>query len=112
MSLIRTIIIDTRRSKNNSEVLEELDLSVLNLLIEEDDEMEGDFKSNTIEKEKKLTELMKLYHELIKTPAIRTKVLENFTVSKMRILLKPVLEGHNESGLSENPFNLFYVSLY
>ncbi|KAJ8680087.1 hypothetical protein QAD02_015874 [Eretmocerus hayati] len=107
LALIRTIIIDSKRTKNNAEVLEELDLSVLTLIIKEDDEMDGSFSKNSIETEKNLTELMKLFHELIKTPAIRTRVLEVFSVAKMRLLMRALLDCGNDSGLLEKSRNLF-----
>ncbi|XP_058800070.1 protein CIP2A homolog [Phymastichus coffea] len=108
LALIRNIVVDSRRTKNNLEVLEELDLSVLTLLIKEDDDMDGNHETNTIENEKNLTELMQLFQELVKTPAIRTKVLEVLTVPKMQGLLRTILDSSNDSRLLEKPRNLFH----
>ncbi|XP_014215606.1 polyamine-modulated factor 1-binding protein 1 [Copidosoma floridanum] len=112
LALIRTIVCDSRRSKSSAEVLEALDLSVLTLLIKEDDDIDGidRSQSSTIEVEKNLTELMQLFQELVKTPSIRTQVLEVFSISKMRILMKEVLECSNDSSIIEKPRNLFQDS--
>ena len=93
------------------QVLEELDLSVLTLLVNEDDDADSSREKSNIDHEKNLTELMQLFQELVKTPAIRTKLLEVFTVTKMRILMKNILECTNDSVLLEKPRNLFNVSI-
>ncbi|XP_001606107.2 uncharacterized protein LOC100122500 [Nasonia vitripennis] len=109
LSLIRTIVIDSRQNKNlESEVLEELDMSMLTLfLVKEDDDMDGSFGKN-MDKDSILIELMQLFQELIKTPAIKTRVLEVLTVPKMQILMKKILECNNDSQYIEKPRNLFH----
>lgn len=74
--------------------------------------MDGNQDASTIENEKNLTELMQLFQELVKTPAIRTKVLEVLTVSKMQSLLRPIMDSSNDSGFLDKRRNLFYVSSY
>ncbi|XP_014223610.1 uncharacterized protein LOC106650209 [Trichogramma pretiosum] len=106
LALIKAIIVDSRRTKINVDVLEELDFSLLNLLINEE-EMEVDSDENYANNEKTLSELMQLLQELVKTPAIRTKVLEIFTVQKVRFLLKSVLEYNNDTQLLDKPTDLF-----
>lgn len=108
MAVIRTIVVDSRRTKKNSEVLEELDLSVLTLLIKEDT-IEENHEISDIEAETNLTELMQLFQELIKIPTIRVKVLEVFSVSKMRNLMNDILENSNDSGFLDRPTNFFNV---
>lgn len=112
LSLIRTIVVDSRQNKNlESQVLEELDMSMLTLfLAKEDDDMDGSFGKNT-EKDSILIELMQLFQELIKTPAIKTRVLEVLTVPRMNILMKKILECNNDSQYVEKPKNLFHVCI-
>jgi hypothetical protein len=107
LSLIRNIVVDSRRTKNNTAVLEKLDLSALTLLIKDDDNENYDI--STIDVKNNLSELLQLFQELIKTPAIRTNVLDVFSISKMRILMRTILEHNNESGLQDKPQNLFNV---
>ena len=80
------------------------------IIKKEDDDMDGDYEKKTFEVEKNLTELMQLFQELVKTPSIRTKVFEVFSVQNMRTLLKTIL-GCNNSELLQKPKNLFHVSI-
>ncbi|XP_011499542.1 PREDICTED: protein CIP2A [Ceratosolen solmsi marchali] len=103
LSLIKYIVIDSRRIRNNTKVIEKLDLSVLTHLIKDDDES---CEKSTIVIKNNLSELMQLFQELIKTPA-RTKVLEIFSVLKMRFLMRSILTDNNEQ---DKPRNLFHDS--
>lgn len=101
-------MVESRQTKNNAEVLEELDLSVLTLLIKEADAEESHETSDT-EKESNLTELMQLFQELIKIPVIRIKVVDVFSVAKMRVLMNEILDGCNDSGFLERPKHFLHV---
>lgn len=114
LALIRLVVVESQKSKNSEEVLEKLDLTILISLIKEDDDVAADDASvnTTNEVEKNLTELMRVLHELVKTPFVRVKVLEIFSVEKMQVLMKTILESNNDSIVVETPRNLFQVLIY
>lgn len=86
-----------------------MDLSVLTLLIKEEDTEQSNDTSD-VEAESNMTELMQLFQELIKIPAIKLKVLDVFSVTRMRILMMDILDGSNDSEFLERPTNFFHVS--
>ena len=93
LALIRVTVIDARRTKTSSEVLAELDASVLMLIINsEHNEIQGkqDLSSET---EMRLAELMQLFQEMVKTPALRAKVMQSLNEQTIRVLLNPMLDS-------------------
>lgn len=93
LALIRVTVVDARRTKISSEVLAELDASVLMLILNtENDEIQGKYEL-TLETETKLAELMQLFQEMVKTSTLRTKVMQSFSEQIIRKLLKPMLDS-------------------
>lgn len=93
LTLIRVTVIDARRTKSSSEVLAELDASVLMLIINsENDEIQGKCEL-TLETETKLAELMQLFQEMVKTSTLRTKVMQSLNEQMIRKLLSPMLDS-------------------
>ncbi|KAK0178636.1 hypothetical protein PV327_007512 [Microctonus hyperodae] len=97
LMLIKTILIDSRRSKNFNDLISELDLSILMTVIgnEDDDEMDGKSEKRSIELNSQLTELIQLLLEMSKTPNLRAQVTQAFSEQTMRRLLRPMLEQEN-----------------
>jgi len=91
LALIRAVIIDSRRTKISTEVLTELDLSVLMLVMNPKNEQNG---NQIAEVEAKQAELMQLFQEMIKTPALKKKIMQSFSEHIMRRLFSNIL--HNE----------------
>lgn len=93
LTLIRVTVIDARRTKSSSEVLAELDASVLMLIINsENDEIQGKCEL-TLETETKLAELMQLFQEMVKTSILRAKVMQSLNEQMIRKLLSPMLDS-------------------
>ncbi|KAK0170801.1 hypothetical protein PV328_008599 [Microctonus aethiopoides] len=96
LMLIKTILIDSRRSKNFNDLVSELNLSKLMVVIgNEDDEMDGKSEKRSIELNSRLTELIQLLLEMSKTPNLRAQVTQAFSEQTMRRLLRPMLEQEN-----------------
>ncbi|XP_024941774.1 uncharacterized protein LOC107268725 isoform X2 [Cephus cinctus] len=116
LTLIRTVMIDSRRTKCSTEVLAEIDLSVLMLVVQsEDDEMQGNSSGRSAEIQTRLTELMQLLQEMAKNPTLRNKVMQAFSEQMMRRMLSPLLEQDEISAGGDWPGNLFQdpaTSLY
>lgn len=93
LALIRMIVIESRRTKVATDVLTELDPSVLMLITTtEDDEMLEKNDLNSSEAQGRLAELMQLFQEMVKISSLRTKILQAFNEQEMRKLLKPILD--------------------
>lgn len=93
LALIRVTVIDARRTKTSSEVLAELDASVLMLIINLDnDDVQGKFEL-TLETETTLAELMQLFQEMVKTSTLKTKVMHYLDEQMVRKLLSPMLDS-------------------
>ncbi|KMQ95178.1 protein cip2a [Lasius niger] len=93
LALIRSIIIDSRRTKTSAEVLTEVDPSVLMLITNPEDETDGQNESQNVEMETKQAELMQLFQEMIKTPALKKKIMQSFSEHAMRRLFNRVLDN-------------------
>ncbi|XP_017760473.1 PREDICTED: uncharacterized protein LOC108550996 [Eufriesea mexicana] len=109
LALIRVTVIDARHTKSSSEVLAELDASVLMLIINsENDELQGKHEL-TLEMETKLAELMQLFQEMVKTSTLRTKVMQSLNEQMIRKLLSPMLDseicaaGNWSGNFNQNP---------
>ncbi|XP_015512989.2 protein CIP2A homolog [Neodiprion lecontei] len=107
LSLIRIVITDTRRSKGSFEILNELDLSVLMLVLDSGYEMEESGSSRSIESQARLTEFLQLVQEMVRIPVVREKVMQTFTDQAMRQILRPVLEESEAATCEAVPGNLF-----
>lgn len=109
LALIRTVVIDSRITKSSTQVLAELDLSVLMLVAncQEDDEMDGKSEIRSAETQTRLTELMQLLQEMARIPNLKNKVTQAFGEQSMRKLLKPMLEQKDLSAAGEWPGNSF-----
>lgn len=84
------MIIDSRRTKTAVEVLTELDPSVLMLITNPEDEID---RGQNAEMEMKQAELMQLFQEMIKTPALKKKIMQSFSEHAMRKLFSRVLDN-------------------
>lgn len=93
LTLIRSIIIDSRRTKTSAEVLTEVDPSVLMLITNPEDETDGQNESQNVEMETKQAELMQLFQEMIKTPALKKKIMQSFSEHAMRRLFNRMLDN-------------------
>ncbi|XP_029668888.1 uncharacterized protein LOC115238883 [Formica exsecta] len=93
LALIRSIIIDSRRTKTSIEVLTEVDPSVLMLITNPEDETNGQNGSQNAEMETKQAELMQLFQEMIKTPALKKKIMQSFSEHAMRRLFSRMLDN-------------------
>lgn len=93
LALIRSVIIDSRRTKTSTEVLTELDPSVLMLITNPEDEGNGQNGGQNVETEMKQAELMQLFQEMIKTPALKKKIMQSFSEHAMRRLFNHVLDN-------------------
>jgi len=93
LALIRSVIIDSRRTKTSAEVLTELDPSVLMLITNPEDEVNGRSGGQNAETEMKQAELMQLFQEMIKTPALKKKIMQSFSEHAMRRLFSHVLDN-------------------
>lgn len=103
-------MIDSRRTKSISEVLAELDLSILMLIINsDDDQSSGKSEDRSAETIARLNELMQLLQEIVKIDNLRQKVFHVFTDQAMRKLLKPILEDEDRDKSTNCPDNLFPV---
>ncbi|XP_032683852.1 uncharacterized protein LOC116850095 isoform X1 [Odontomachus brunneus] len=87
LALIRTVIIDSRRTKTSTDVLVELDPSVLMLITSSGD------GSRNAETEAKQAELMQLFQEMIKNPTLRKKIMQSFSEHEMRRLFSHMLNN-------------------
>lgn len=87
------MIIDSRRTKTSVEVLTELDPSVLMLITNPEDEINGQSGGQNAEAEMKQAELMQLFQEMIKTPALKKKIMQSFSEHAMRKLFSHVLDN-------------------
>lgn len=93
LALIRSIIIDSRRTKTSAEVLTEVDPSVLMLITNAEDEPDGQNGSQNVEMETKQAELMQLFQEMVKTPALKKKIMQSFNEHAMRKLFNRILDN-------------------
>ncbi|KYN00114.1 PREDICTED: protein CIP2A homolog [Cyphomyrmex costatus] len=98
LALIRSVIIDSRRTRTCVEVLTEIDPSVLMLITNQEDEVND--QSGSQNAEMKQAELMQLFQEMIKTPALKKKIISSFNENAMRKLFNHVLD--NELSTSGN----------
>lgn len=90
LALIRAVIIDSRRTKVSTEVLMELDPSVLMLVMNPKNELNG---SQNAEMETRQAELMQLLQEMIKIPALKKKIMQSFNEHVMRRLFSNILDN-------------------
>lgn len=91
--MIRVTVIDARRTKTSTEVLAELDASVLMLIINsENNEINGKQEVNS-ETATRLTELMQLFQEMVKIPLLRAKVMQSLNEQTIRTLLNSMLQS-------------------
>ncbi|XP_025991978.2 uncharacterized protein LOC105203182 [Solenopsis invicta] len=93
LALIRSVIIDSRRTKTSVQVLTELDTSVLMLITNPEEEGNGQIGSQNAEMEMKQAELMQLFQEMIKIPALKKKIMQSFSEHAMRKLFSHVLNN-------------------
>lgn len=93
LALIRAVIIDSRRTKISTEVLTELDPSVLMLVTNSRNEHNGQNESQNAEMETRQAELMQLFQEMIKTPALKKKIMQSFSEHTMRRLFGSILDN-------------------
>ncbi|XP_076281173.1 uncharacterized protein LOC143209438 [Lasioglossum baleicum] len=93
LTLIRVTVIDARRTKTSSEVLAELDASVLMLIINSEKSGIQNTQELSLETETRLAELMQLFQEMVKTPALRTKVMQSLSEQTVYKLLSPLLDS-------------------
>lgn len=91
--MIRVTVIDARRTKSSSEVLAELDASVLMLIINSENDEVQEKCELTLEREIKLAELMQLFQEMVKTSTLRTKVMQSLNEQMIRKLLSAMLDS-------------------
>lgn len=87
------MIIDSRRTKTSAEVLTELDPSVLMLITNPEDEIDGQNGGQNTETEMKQAELMQLFQEMIKIPVLKKKIMQSFSEHAMRKLFSHVLNN-------------------
>ncbi|XP_078043958.1 uncharacterized protein LOC144473709 [Augochlora pura] len=93
LTLIRVTVIDARRAKTSSEVLAELDASVLMLIINSEKNGIQGMQELSLETETRLAELMQLFQEMVKTPTLRTKVMQSLSEQTIYKLLSPLLDS-------------------
>lgn len=93
LALIRTVIIDSRRTKTSTDVLAELDPSVLMLITNSEDEVNEQLSSRNAETEARQAELMQLFQEMIKSPTLRKKIMQSFSEHEMRKLFSHMLNN-------------------
>ncbi|KAG5317679.1 CIP2A protein, partial [Pseudoatta argentina] len=91
LALIRSIIIDSRRTRTCTEVLTEIDPSVLMLITNQEDEVNDQSEGQNAEM--KQAELMQLFQEMIKTPALKKKIMSSFNEHAMRKQFNHVLNN-------------------
>ena len=91
LALIRSIIIDSRRTRTCAEVLTEIDPSVLMLITNQEDEVNDQSEGQNAEM--KQAELMQLFQEMIKTPALKKKIMSSFNEHAMRKQFNHVLNN-------------------
>ncbi|XP_054004140.1 uncharacterized protein LOC128890021 [Hylaeus anthracinus] len=101
LSLIRVTVIDARRTKTSTEVLAELDASVLMLIINSENDEIQEIQELSLETETRLAELMQLFQEMVKTTTLRAKVMQSLNENTIRKLLSPML---NSETCSTNDF--------
>lgn len=120
LALLKTILIDSRRSKIFDNLIGALDLSVLMLVMINDDEnyaadgINGNGKRD-IKINSKIAELMQLLQEMSKVSELQAQITEVFSEYKMRILLNPILEQDDiitENNWPENFFQDPSMALY
>ncbi|KAL6439326.1 hypothetical protein ACFW04_003886 [Cataglyphis niger] len=93
LALIRSIIIDSRRTKTSIEVLTEVDPAVLMLITNPEDETNEQNEGQNVEMETKQAELMQLFQEMIKTPALKKKIMQSFSEHAMRRIFSRMLDN-------------------
>ncbi|CAK9795871.1 Protein CIP2A [Anthophora quadrimaculata] len=93
LALIRVAVIDARRTKTSSEVLAELDASVLMLIINSENDEVQEKHELTLDTERKLAELMQLFQEMVKTSTLRTKIMQSLNEQTIYKLLSPMLDS-------------------
>lgn len=93
LALIRTVVIDSRRTKTSAEVLTELDPSVLMLVTNSNDGINGLDGDRNTEVEIRHAELMQLFQEMIKIPTLKQKILQSFSEHTMRKLFSHVIDN-------------------
>ncbi|KAG7209026.1 hypothetical protein KM043_015191 [Ampulex compressa] len=115
LALIRMAVIDSRRAKTFSDVLAELDPSVLMLIICAEDKVDGKDQHCSSETMTRLAELMQLFQEMVKIATLRPKVVQSFNEQVMYKLLKPILDydassnGDWQAHLIQNPTTNFCI---
>nr|XP_033333504.1 uncharacterized protein LOC117224575 [Megalopta genalis] len=95
LTLIRVTVIEARRTKTSSEVLAELDASVLMLIINSEKSGIQGVQELSLETETRLAELMQLFQEMVKTPTLRTKVMQSLSEQTIYKLLSPLLDSES-----------------
>jgi len=93
LALIRTVIIDSRRTRTSAEVLRELDPSVLMLITSSEDEIEEQGVGRNAEAEMRQAELMQLFQEMIKISEFRKRIMQSFNEHEMRKLFRHMLDN-------------------
>lgn len=92
LALIRTVIIDSRRTRTSAEVLRELDPSVLMLITDSEEESREQGAGRNAEVEMRQAELMQLFQEMIRTTEFRKKIMQSFNEHQMRRLFRHMLD--------------------
>ncbi|KAL6260355.1 hypothetical protein P5V15_007885 [Pogonomyrmex californicus] len=117
LALIRTVIIDSRRTKTSIEVLTEVDPSVLMLITNPENEVNEQNRNQNVEAETKQAELMQLFQEMIKTPSLKKKIMQSFNEHAMRRLFSHLLNnefsaaGDWTGNFIQNATNLYIHAL-
>ncbi|XP_012256642.1 uncharacterized protein LOC105686413 [Athalia rosae] len=115
LSLIRMVVMDARRLKGSLDILNELDLSVLMLVLDTGCGAEESNAAWSVESQARLTEFLQLLLEMVRIATLRPKVMQIFTDQMMRQLISPMLEQNDASMNEAGPGNLFQdpmVTLY
>ena len=113
LTLIRMVVVDSRRTKSSAEVLAELDLSVLVLVSHsESDVMQEKKDERSMDSQTRLIELVQLLQEMVRTPGLRINVMQAFTEHTMRKILSPMLDRDEAPAGGDWPGNLFQVGYY
>ncbi|XP_034949167.1 uncharacterized protein [Chelonus insularis] len=116
LALIKTIVVESRRSKGFGDLISDLNLKALMVVVENENDTNELSDEGSIETNSKLTELIQLLSEMSKVPNLRAQVTEAFNEQTMRRLLRPLCEqkdltpANNWPGfLLHNPSISFYI---
>lgn len=103
-------MIDSRRTKSYSEIMEVIDLNSFSLIIKNQqlsNSIQNNFDADIF---RNFSGFLQLLQELVKTPAVRTEVLKIYPAKEMNNLLQPLLQSNEEwEKLWEKPISFFKV---